>query len=202
MPIKYSIYQDPPRRDGKAAARHIQVKDLEAIRNKGLAEEMSNEVYSRGTIAGVLVKLSEELPELLAQGNTIHIDGIGTFTPKVSGVIKNRKKRNGTMQVTATALRVSGIDFQPSDKLLRAINAHAKFERQPERRMTDVSDEDLRAFLARHFSTHADLRRSDLVDAFNISKDRARTYLLSLVADGTLTRQGSRGTSCYVINKE
>lgn len=59
---------------------------------------------------------------------------------------------------------VTGIDFLPGGKLLHEINSRATFEHQLERRATAISEEEL--------------RRSDLVEAFNIFKDHAHAYLI------------------------
>lgn len=198
MAIKYSIYQDPPRRDGKTPARHIQVKGLEHMDSAELAKFMADDVYGRSVCAGVLSLLSSKLPKLLADGCAVHIDGIGTFAPKVGGEVREQK-RGGTVRVHAQQLRVTDIDFQPDAELLCEVNSCAKFDHQLERRATAVSEEELRRFLARHFSEHDELRRSDLVEAFNISKDRAHAYLVQLVADGTLRCIGSHSTSRYVM---
>ncbi len=198
MAIQYSIYQDPPRRDGKKTARHIQVKGHDHINSEELAKKMGDDVYGRSVCIGVLSLLSSKLPELLADGCAVHINGVGTFTPKVSGDI-HETRRNGSTRVQARALRVTGIDFQPDGQLLAEINQRARFEHLPERRMTEVTEEELRAFLARHFSAHDELRRSDLVEAFNISKDRAHAILHQWVEDGTLIHQGSRGASHYKL---
>ena len=199
MAIKYSIYQNPPRPDGQEPARHVQVKNLTPADNYAVAKRMTklNKLYSEGTNIGALVMLREALEELVAEGCSIQLDGIGTFTPKVSADIEMRNDRRGKFRLHTRNMQVSGIDFQPSEKLLRGINCKVKFEWVAGVRTTAVSDEELRDFLDRHFAEHDTLTRADIVEGLGISKDRARTYLNKLVAAGTLLREGVRATTCY-----
>lgn len=199
MAIQYSIYQNPPRRDGKEPNRHIQVKNLAPTNSYAVAEWMhkTNGIYSVGTNIGTLTLLEQTFQELLAEGHCIHLDGIGTFTPKVEGNIVTQNAR-GEVCITAKELRVSGIDFRPDTTLLDQINRHAKFERCPETRVAAVDEQELHDAIDQHLSTHDALTRADLCSMFGISKDRARTYLNILVADGFLRKEGVRASTKYV----
>jgi len=200
MAIKYSIYDNPPRRDGKKPERHIQVKNLKPVGNYDIAGEMKkiNPLYSRGTSVGTLLVLRDAIEQMIADGCSIHLDGIGTFTPKVSADITTRADRQGRQRLHTTNLKVTGIDFQPDEGLLDDINSHAQFEWVAGVRTTPVSDEELRAVIDRHFAKHDTLTRAELMEALNISKDRARLFLNKLVADGTLRKEGVRATTRYM----
>lgn len=199
MAIHYSIYQNPPRRDGKEPDRHIQVKNLTPADSYTVAEWMhkDNGIYSVGNNAGTLTLLEQAFQELLAEGHSIHLDGIGIFTPKVEGEIVRSTVHN-EVRITAKGLRVSGIDFQPDATLLDGINRHAQFERCPETRVVAVDEQELREAIDQHLATHERLTRADLCNKFGISKDRARAYLNILVADGYLRKEGYRASTRYV----
>ena len=199
MAIQYSIYQNPPRRDGKEPDRHIQVKNLTPANSYAVAEWMhkDNGIYSVGNNVGTLTLLEQAFQELLAEGHSIHLDGIGTFTPKVEGEIIKQTTR-GKVCITAKELLVSGIDFRPDATLLDRINRHAKFERCPETRVAAVGEQELRDAIDQHLATHEALTRADLCNKFGISKDRARAYLSILVADGYLRKEGFRASTRYV----
>jgi hypothetical protein len=199
MPIKIFICQDPPRRDGKPAARHLQVKGLTTTDNYAIAKviEKLNHLYSVGTGVAVLTELKRVFAELLADGHSITLDGIGTFTPKVTGKIKvavvGKRSR-------VDAPQVNGIDFQPAPTLLHDINCRAKFDHILEPRPA-VSDEELRDTITTHFTTNAFITTGTLSHLLNISRDLARKYLNLLVADGTLRPEGVRATKRFVLVK-
>lgn len=199
MSIKYSIYQNPPRRDGQKPARHVQVKNLTPTNLYEIAERMQrlNSIYSEGTTVGVMTELKRVMAELLADGHAIHLDGIGTFTPKVSVTISERSNGRGGKRLHTSNLRVSGIDFQPDSELLTQTNRHADFEWVAGARQQPPSPAELQDFLTRHFASNDTLTRADLMQGLQISKDRARTYLNTWVANGTLLREGIHATTCY-----
>ena len=199
MPIKIFICQDPPRRDGKPSARHLQVKDLTPTDNYAVAKEIEklNHLYSIGTGVAMLAELKRAFAGVVADGHSITLDGIGTFTPKVTGTIKagtaGKRSRVDAPQVT-------DIDFQAAPTLLHDINRHAKFDHILEPRST-VSDKELRDTLATHFATNTSITTGTLSQLLNISRDLARKYLNNLTSDGILRPEGVRATKRYVLKK-
>lgn len=55
---------------------------------RGLAAHIAEHgsIYTRDVIVGVLTKLSECIPELVAQGQPVKLDGLGTFYPTAKNV--------------------------------------------------------------------------------------------------------------------
>jgi predicted histone-like DNA-binding protein len=55
---------------------------------KGLAKHISDHgsIYTRDVVEGVLSKLTICVPELLAQGVPVKLDGLGTFYPSIEAV--------------------------------------------------------------------------------------------------------------------
>ena len=67
---------------GKYYPERAQVKTISL---RGLCEHMASHqsIYSRDVIEGVITKMTSCLTELLAEGNPVKIDGLGTFEPVV-----------------------------------------------------------------------------------------------------------------------
>ena len=70
---------------GKFYAERAQVKTISL---RGLCEHMAGHqsIYSRDVIEGVITKMTSCLTELLAEGNPIKLDGLGTFEPVIETV--------------------------------------------------------------------------------------------------------------------
>lgn len=196
--IKYNIHQDPPRKDGKPAARHLRTVDLVPVESQKLAHEMHkvNPIFTTGTSVGALGLLARTLAELLAKGAAVTIDDLGTFQPHVEGDVEEVASR-GSARTRVNNLRVGSVEFRPDPVFLEAINHQARFEHVLETRRTDIPDAELAAFLAAHFSTHSRLLRSQLESHFHLSKRRSLTLLNQLVAAGRLHRKGMRGNMWY-----
>ena len=196
--IKFNIHQDPPRKDGKPAARHLRTVDLVPVENQELAREMHavNPVFTAGTSIGALSLLARTLAELLAKGAAVTIDDLGTFQPHVEGDVEEVASR-GSTRTRVNNLRVGSVEFRPDSAFLEAINRQARFEHILETRRTDIPDAELAAFLTAHFSTHSRLLRSQLESHFHLSKRRSLDLLNQLVAAGRLHRKGTRGNMWY-----
>ena len=192
--IKYNIHQDPPRKDGQPAARHLRTVGLKPVDSKTLSRAMHRRsgVYSEGCCIGVLIDMVDTLPELLAKGCAVHIDGLGTFSPRVEGEVVN-----ATRGTKVDNLRVGTVEFQPDEQLLCEVNRHARFEHVLETRRTKVPDAEVSAFLVEHFATHSRLLRHHLESHFHLSKRRALELLNRLVAAGRLHRKGQTGNMWY-----
>ena len=197
MPIKFFICQDPPRRDGKPSARHLQVKNLTPASNDDVAERIQsfNNALSIGSSTAVLIELRRALAELLSEGCSVRLDGIGTLTPKVGGRIG--KAKEGGLRSRVTRPQVVGLDFQLDANFLSAINRRAKFEHIQEPRV-GVDDDELRNAVDNYLADHDAITTGEFSEYLHISKDRTRAYLNKLIADGMLRKEGVRAMTRYV----
>ena len=86
----------------------------QTLSTRALARHIAdhNSVYGRDVIEGVLVKFSECIPELVAQGIGVKLDGLGIFYPTL------QNKKNGVAAPT---------DFNASSDI---VGVHLRF--QPE----------------------------------------------------------------------
>ena len=195
MSIKYNIHQDPPRKDGQPAACHLRTVNLTVVDNYSLTRAIRQRcnAYSEGSCIGILIDMADTMPELLAKGRAVHIEGLGTFAPHVEGDVEATAR--GTR---VSNLHVGGIDFHPDDQLLLAVNRQARFEHVLETRRDLPTDAELDIFLDEHFATHTTLRRHQLESHFLLSKRRTLHLLEHLVAIHRLRPQGTRHTLHYV----
>lgn len=200
MSIKYNIHQDPPRKDGKPAARHLRTIYLTPIDIDELVHEMhkTDGIFSAGTNIGVLYLLARTMGELLGKGAAVQIKTLGTFLPRIEGDVEDIESR-GTKHPRVKNLRVGSVEFRPDAEFLEAINHYARFEHVPETLKRTISDDELTAFLAAHFATHSRLLRHDLEGHFHISKRRALDLLNRLLADRRLLRKGRPGRQWYEL---
>ena len=98
----------------------------QTLSTRALARHIAdhNSVYGRDVIEGVLIKFSECIPELVAQGIGVKLDGLGIFYPTL------QNKKNGVAAPT---------DFNASSDI---VGVHLRF--QPEG--TDLDNLTYKAF--------------------------------------------------------
>lgn len=99
---------------------------------RGLAKHIAdhNSIYGRDVITGVLTKLSECVIELVAMGQPVKLDGLGTFYPTAKNVSGGLNSIADAKKI-APALQVAGIHvrFDPEGSQLDDITSKKMKER-------------------------------------------------------------------------
>lgn len=101
------------------------------LSTRGLANHMVDHgMSSKADVLSMLAKLSECIPELVAQGYSVKLDGIGIFYP----VIANRKGGAETVEDFEVAKNIAGVRFRfkpdstdLDDLTSRAFKQHVSF---------------------------------------------------------------------------
>lgn len=107
-------------------------------------------------LKGVIGLLGEALAEAMGQGYSIHLDGLGTFTPALRLRPGFEREDQGETRRNARAIRVGNVSFRPDRDLLRATDSRLTLARQGgrlRRSSTQYTEADrldiARAFIAR-----------------------------------------------------
>lgn len=89
--------------------------------------------FSAGDIEGVLLQTAIEMAHLMAEGRSVKIDGIGTFTPALA--LRRFKEREeageGGKHRNAQSICVGGVNFRVDRTMIRKINESCRLERAP-----------------------------------------------------------------------
>ena len=129
MPINIKLNQN--REMASFGKYYLEASTAETLSTEGLVNHITHHNCAVGTeaIAAVIKKLGECIPELVAQGQPVKIDGLGTFYPTAES------KKNG---LTATQLLDSKVN--PLDALA---GIHLRFRPQSD----DLNDLTSKSFL-------------------------------------------------------
>ena len=88
-----------------------------------LAKIMSRgSTFSVGEVEGVMTDFSQHICDELLDGNAVEIQGLGTFTLKVSGKAKEHIK-----DVTAQGVSIS-VQFMPDGDFTQRLNTECEFQ--------------------------------------------------------------------------
>lgn len=126
--------------------------------------------------------LASKLAETLAQGYSVHLDGLGSFTPTL-GLRPGAQRETGTPGETrrnATSICVDGIAFKPDRSLVRLTDAACRLKRTADksRRSSTRYTPDQRLELARQYlAEHAEMSLTHYCALTGLLKDKASREL-------------------------
>ena len=161
----------------------------------------------RGHIAGVLQQVSDGLAELMAQGHTVAVDGIGTFQAAIG--LKSDKEPDSLDEEqpsrNSQSLEVTGVNYRMDKQLVKKTNAQCRLERGGTQRIrTQRYTRDERLRMAQEFlAKYGVMRIADYVSLTGLSRTAASLELKEFRNDPTtgITFKGRGTQKVYVSGK-
>ncbi|WP_456097498.1 HU family DNA-binding protein [Porphyromonas sp.] len=197
---KYTMRQ-VPQGLGKHPSQHPRLISEGRLSTEDLSERMAEGcTFSRAEIEGVLQLLGEELAKRLADGYIVHIDGVGSFRPKL-GYRKDVALPEGeeTAIRNATSLELADVRFHADRRLVQRTRRACRLQRAPHRSYTRPREGRERRLsqLLSYLRTHHILTRSEYVKLTGLSPTAATAELKSFVTAGHIVRKGIASHSTY-----
>ena len=91
------------------------VRKRELVNSRTLADVISERSsFSTPVVIGMIESLIQIIPEILKKGNNVRLDGLGTFSLHVSGVVKDDPKKVTKRDITKVKMA-----FLPSKYIKR-----------------------------------------------------------------------------------
>ena len=159
---------------------------LQSERNidfKALAEYVGrhNGMMSKGLVINVMEHVVDAMAELLGEGHSVTIDGLGTFRASI-GLEKDKEmdtfdgdetKRN------ARSLRLTGINYRADKVLIREANRHCKLERAGESRLhhSPYTKEERLKLALQYLEEHGAMRVAEYMELTGLSRTKATLEL-------------------------
>ncbi len=163
---------------------------------------------SRGNVLQVMTMVAERLACCMAEGQSVTLDGIGTFTPKL-GVVKDKEidtmdgegpKRN------ARSLEVNGVGFKADKELVLATRLRCDLSRGGivRVRRSPFSEEERRQKALGFLAEHPFMRLQDYMSLTGLKRTTASLELRRFSADpeSGITISGRGNHRVYVLRKE
>lgn len=195
--INYDIHKNP-HAAGQAVSYHPRIAEHKLISTQQLFDE-----YLRPSQASdlrmLLPRLFEAMKEEMRCGNTVHLDGLGTFYPTLAGDVTLKKKASHSVPYEVENLRVDGIAFRPEKRLKEDLQENINFRYDPQIKGQYVPEEYYEPLFTDFFSAPNNLlSRADVKHILGIEDYPAKRLLQKLVADGCLIPVGGRGSARYL----
>lgn len=162
---------------------------------------------NKGDVLQVLTNFADELAYYMAQGNSVTIDGVGTFKPSL-GIMKKKglsipddEKQNPN----ARSLTVNGVNFRASKELVEETARQCDLKRAGVEyiRRSAYSLEERIALAMKYLDEHHFMRIADYMELTGLRKTAATMELKKLREDPAngITTEGKRNGMIYVKRK-
>lgn len=186
MKALYDFFRTPQPKDSNKVRYHARL----VVRDTITLEEIAENIESRSSlrqsdVTGTFIEFANIFKQELSNGNSIHIDGIGSFRIKAeSPEVRSLK------EIRAENIHCSGIIFTPEKDLLRELKA-TSFEKVSEtHRSQELSDIEIDGKLAEFFKDNSCITTQQLCSICGLRKATALRRLQRRVDDGKLSHPG------------
>jgi len=164
--------------------------------------------HDSGLDEGDIVKVMQAIvnctSELLAEGHSVNLDGLGRFKLTI-GLTETAAKataENPATQHNAQSIEVKDINFHAEPRLIERVNRKCRFERGGESliRKSEYTLDERRQLALQFLDTHPFMRVSDYAAMTGLSKSTASIELKAFRQDpdSGITSTGRRASLLYV----
>lgn len=196
MKIKFDAFEiahSPLHEAGKSYSRPVVINPQNVPTSDIMKKTSSECTLTSIDISAVIGSLAHHLRLQLLQGNTVHIDGIGTFS--LSLRFDDPAKANDDL--TARDVEVAGINFTPDSTLLASVKSEAAFERISAHHSAEITEVDAILVLRKHFEDHQSISKRTFQTLLGLKYGRATKLLLALTEKQKLTVSQVGPTNIY-----
>ena len=167
-----------------------------------------NSGISKGEATRVLMQAADTLAELLAEGDSVTIDDMGTFKATI-GVVDDKETdtfEDGTTRRNARSLKVDGVNFQADKRLIANVDKRCELKRAGVsrlRRSPFTKEERLQKAL-QYIESHGAMKVKHYMELTGLSHTAAAKELCEFTLDTTsgISSFGRFAGKVYVKRKQ
>lgn len=186
MSALYDFFPTPQPKDSEETKYHARL----VVRDTVTLDDIAQVIESRSSlresdVLGAFIEFANVFRQELTKGNSVHIDGVGSFRIKAES-----PEVHSPREMRAENIHCTGVVFTPEKDLLRQLKA-TRFEKVSEtRRSQELSDAEIDSKLAEYFKTHDHITTLQLSSLCNLRRGTALRRLQKRVEEGKLTHPG------------
>ena len=126
----------------------------------------SSSGFNVGDVEGVITQIGIEMAHQMAEGKSVKLDGIGTFSPSLALCKDKEREKTGEGEThrNARSIVVGSVNFRVDRKMVRRINGRCLLERAPwksQRSSQKYTPEQRLALAGRYFEENPFLPETD-----------------------------------------
>ena len=186
MAALYDLFRTPQPKDKKKVRYHARSVVTGKVDTQDLVSIIAQRsAFKEGVVTGVLVSLEDVLSELLADGKSVQLDGVGAF--RISAKSPSVRDRH---EIRSESIELKGVVYKADKKLLRKLSA-TKFLRTKDSHCSeDISEIEIDGVLTEFFKDHDFITTKELEQLCGLSNATALRRLKDRVNEGKLTHPG------------
>lgn len=200
MSAKYTFYKNPPLKKGEEEETlYAKVVSQGRFGTEALAQEIADTCsFSTAVVKGMLDALSKRLEQHLKYGETVELEGIGTF----SITLKCPKGITDPKQIRAESISFGNVVYRPSPKLKQNMRTITLNRATLPKRKEMPEEERLNRILVELTEKRRLLSSTDCMLLNSCSRYRALKDLKKLFDEDKLTRLGRGKQNYYVLRED
>lgn len=194
MKAPYDFFPTPQPKDcDTPPTYHARVVLRGTVTTRDIARRVAQRcTIKEADLIGALSEVARILQQDMAQGYSVHLDGIGSFRISASSPAVRT-----TREIRAESIRVKGVVFTPEKRLLGALKT-TQFEKAPySNRSADISEVEIDLRLTDYFHEHAYITTVEMRRLCGLSYATALRRLQARVKAGQLTHPGHKRAPFY-----
>lgn len=202
MAINYDWYQNP--KTSKQQEDEITLHPRIHYNGSTTTAEMRRYIQeasslTEGDVDAVLSALSHYVSQEMGNGSSVHLNGIGYFTP----VLGTTERVTSATKSKHLKVKLKSIHFRPDKAFLRrmgGIQIHCiKLNDPMAKRLTD---DEIEQKVCSYLQKHGYIQRRDLESLCSLSTSTAKRHLNRLCNAGVLVNRGMRNQPLYYLKEE
>lgn len=194
-PVKYDLYKNPPRKDGKTRQKlHARVVNYKTVETDQLVYDMQEGcTLTPADIHASLNALNHSLVRLLKEGNQVHIEGLGYF-----GLTLECPQVESAKEIRAESITFKSITFRPEKELKRQLQTIHPVRNNIKNHSQAFSKIEVDALLTDYFTDHDYILTKEFCQLCDMTRITATRRINELLKDGKLRKEGGKGSPFYV----
>ncbi len=202
MAINYDWYQNPKTTENQDEAItlhpriHYNGSTTTAEMRRYIQDSCS---LTEGDVDAVLSAISYFVSGEMANGRSIHLDGIGYLSP----VLGTTEKVTPQTKNKYLKVKLKSIRFRPDKTFLRRMgNVKISCIQQNDPLAKSFTDEEVEQTIRTYLAEYSLIQRRNLEELCNMSSSTARRHLNRLCKAGVLVNRGMHNQPLYYLREE
>lgn len=186
MAALYDLFRTPQPKGEEKVCYHARSVVTGKVDTHDLVRMIaSRSAFKEGVVTGVLVTLEETLRDALAKGNSVHLDGVGTF--RISAKSPSVSDRH---EIRAESIEFKGVVYKADKKLLKKLSTTKFMRTKHSQCSNEISQDEIDGLLEKYFKEHDYITTKDMQLLCGLSNATALRRLKERVEEGKLTHPG------------